>query len=159
MKEMPAGPTVYHSIRVMWSLALVVLFTAASPASAGTVDRLYVIDCGWAHAPDQSRWSPGVNVSVPIDVSNNCYLIHHINAGYLLWDSGITDRLASLPEGQTAQATGQTWYRTRTLARSLEELGVKSSDIRAVAVSHVHPDHTGNLGLFPGAVATVVEII
>jgi N-acyl homoserine lactone hydrolase len=156
MKEMPAGPTVYHSIRVMWSLALgVVLFTAAGPASAGTVDRLYAIDCGWAHAPDQSRWSPGVNVSVPIDVSNNCYLIHHSNAGYLLWDTGITDRLASLPEGQTAQATGQTWYRTRTLARSLEELGVKSSDIRAVAVSHVHPDHTGNLGLFPEATLIV----
>jgi hypothetical protein len=33
------------------------------------------IDCGWAHATDQSRWSPGINASVPIDLSDNCYLI------------------------------------------------------------------------------------
>jgi hypothetical protein len=42
--------------------------------SAGTVDRLYVLDCGQGRAADQSRWSPGVNVGVPIDLVNNCYL-------------------------------------------------------------------------------------
>src|SRR5262249_51655573 len=121
----------------------------------GKVDRLYVVDCGWAHAPDQSRWSPGVNVGVPIDVSDNCYLIHHSTEGYLLWDTGITDRLARLPEGQTTAATGQTWYRSKTLVDALAEIGVKADDIRAVAVSHVHPDHTGNLALFPAATLVV----
>jgi hypothetical protein len=29
------------------------------PASAGHIDSLYIIDCGWSHAADQSRWSPG----------------------------------------------------------------------------------------------------
>jgi hypothetical protein len=65
------------------------------------------IDCGWAHATDQSRWSPGINASVPIDLSDNCYLIHHSSEGYLLWDTGITDRLAALPEGQTVPAQGR----------------------------------------------------
>ena len=46
-------------------LPLILLVLAAS-AQAGEVDRLYVIDCGWAHATDQSRWSPGVDAGVPI---------------------------------------------------------------------------------------------
>jgi N-acyl homoserine lactone hydrolase len=44
----------------------------------------HVADCGWAHAEDQSLWSPGVNAGVPIDFSDNCYLIHHTSEGYLL---------------------------------------------------------------------------
>ena len=85
----------------------VILLVVAASARAGEVDRLYVIDCGWAHATDQSRWSPGINAGVPIDLSDNCYLIHHSSEGYLLWDTGITDRLAALPEGQTVPAQGR----------------------------------------------------
>jgi N-acyl homoserine lactone hydrolase len=129
----------------------VILLVVAASARAGEVDRLYVIDCGWAHATDQSRWSPGINAGVPIDLSDNCYLIHHSSEGYLLWDTGITDRLAALPEGQTVPALGQTWYRTQTLLAALATLGVKPADVRYVALSHWHPDHTGNVDEFPDA--------
>jgi N-acyl homoserine lactone hydrolase len=122
---------------------------------AGEVDRLYVIDCGWAHALDQSRWSPGINAGVPIDLSDNCYLIHHSSEGYLLWDTGITDRLAALPEGQTVPALGQTWHRTQTLVAALAAFGVKPADVRYVALSHWHPDHTGNLDEFPDATVII----
>ncbi len=131
-------------------LTLVLLVVAAS-AQAGEADRLYVIDCGWAHAADQSRWSPGVNVGVPIDLSDNCYLIHHSSEGYLLWDTGITDRLAALPDGQTLPGLGQTWRRTQTLVAALAALGVKPADVRYLAISHVHPDHVGNVEEFPDA--------
>jgi len=122
-----------------------------SIAQAGEVDRLYAIDCGWAHAIDQSRWSPGVNVGVPIDFSDNCYLIHHNVEGYLLWDTGVTDRLAAVPEGQTVPAIGTTWHRNQTLLSALGMLGVKPPDVRRVAISHVHPDHIGNVEEFPEA--------
>ena len=76
----------------MRRLLLIVLFLLVSvSARAGEVERLYVIDCGFAHAEDQSLWSPGVNVGVPIDFSDNCYVIRHSSEGYLLWDTGITD--------------------------------------------------------------------
>jgi len=131
------------------SLLLAVILTlVAGFACAGDVDRLYVIDCGWAHAVDQSLWSPGVNVGVPIDLANNCYLIHHTSEGYLLWDTGITDRLAGLPEGQYVQATGQTWHRTQTLVAVLGALGINPGDVHYIAISHVHPDHVGNVELF-----------
>ncbi len=145
-----------HVVRVLepiaWSIVLAVaVLGVAARVQAGEVDRLYVIDCGWAHARDQSRWSPGVNVGVPIDLSDNCYLVHHSSEGYLLWDSGITDSLAAVPEGVTVEALGQTWHRNQTLLATLASLGVKPSDVRYVALSHVHPDHAGNVDAFPGA--------
>jgi N-acyl homoserine lactone hydrolase len=138
------------TLRALWIVATLVV-AAGTGARAGEVDRLYVIDCGWAHAADQSLWSPGVKVGVPIDFSDNCYLIHHSTEGYLLWDTGITDRLTALPDGQTVQATGQTWHRAQTLVSSLAALGVKPADVRYVGVSHVHPDHVGNVDEFPDA--------
>src|SRR5215831_9052716 len=131
------------------SLLLAAILTVVGGfARAGDVDRLYVIDCGWAHAVDQSLWSPGVNVGVPIDLSDNCYLIHHTSEGYLIWDTGITDRLAGVPGGQYVQATGQTWHRTQTLLAALAALGIKPADVHYIAISHVHPDHVGNVELF-----------
>jgi len=129
-------------------LVAVILSLVAGSARAGDVDRLYVIDCGWAHAVDQSLWSPGFNVGVPIDFSDNCYLMHHTSEGYLLWDTGITDRLAGLPEGQSVQATGQTWHRTQTLVAALAALGIKPADVHYIGISHVHPDHIGNVEQF-----------
>jgi hypothetical protein len=102
-----------------------ILLVLASTARAGEVDRLYVIDCGWAHASDQSLWSPGVNAGVPIDFADDCYLIHHSSEGYLLWDTGITDRLAAVPDGVTIPALGQTrgtapkpWWRRSLPSKS-----------------------------------------
>lgn len=128
----------------MKSLALtfVLLLTLAAGARAGEVDRLYVIDCGWAHAQDQSRWSPGVNAGVPIDFSDNCYLMHHSTEGYVLWDTGITDRLTALPNGIPVAALRQTWHREGTLLDALAAIGVKPADVHYVAISHWHPDHT-----------------
>lgn len=134
----------------MRSLFLALLLLAVAPSvRAGEIDRLYVIDCGWAHGVDQSRWSPGVNSGVAIDFADNCYLIHHSSEGYLLWDTGITDRLAGRPDGQNVPAIGQTWYRKQSLVAALAALGVKPADVRYVAVSHVHPDHVGNVDEFP----------
>jgi glyoxylase-like metal-dependent hydrolase (beta-lactamase superfamily II) len=43
------------------------------------------------------------------------------------------------------------WRRPKTLAAQLDQIGVKPSDIRAMAVSHTHPDHIGNIEMFPTA--------
>ena len=142
--------------RIVKAMSLtMILFLFTANAHAGKVDRLYVIDCGWAHAADQSLWSPGFNVGVPIDVSDNCYLIHHSDEGYLLWDTGITDRVAALPDGQFVQATRQTWHRAQTLVVALAALGVKPGDVRFVAISHFHPDHTGNVDELPDATVII----
>jgi N-acyl homoserine lactone hydrolase len=144
-------------MKVSLIVACAVLLGAQAPvASAQTtgVDKLYVLDCGVGRAPDKSRWSPGIDVGKPLDVSDNCYLIHHAQ-GYMIWDTGVTDAVAALPDGQPGQNGGPTWRRTRTLAAQLDELGVKAADIRFLAVSHTHPDHIGNVELFPQAMLLV----
>jgi glyoxylase-like metal-dependent hydrolase (beta-lactamase superfamily II) len=128
--------------------ATAVLASWASPAQAAGVERLYVLQCGQGHATDLSRWTPGLNVGVPVDVVDNCYLIRHAQ-GYLLWDTGVGDAVASMPEGRAGQNNAPTWKLAKTLAAQLAEIDVKPSDIKYVAVSHTHPDHIGNVELFP----------
>jgi glyoxylase-like metal-dependent hydrolase (beta-lactamase superfamily II) len=130
------------------AVAAVVAALNAVPAAAAGVDKLYVLDCGQGYAPDQSRWSPGVNVGVPLRVSDNCYLIHHAQ-GWFLWDTGISDAIAAMPDGLKGENGGIDWKRPKTLIAQLEQIGVKPSDIMAMAISHSHPDHIGNVELFP----------
>jgi N-acyl homoserine lactone hydrolase len=120
---------------------------AFAQAKAG-VDRLYILNCGDGMAADQSRWSPGINVGKPMAVSDNCYLIHHAQ-GWFLWDTGVRDEIASMPNGEGGQNGAPVWHRPKTLISQLEQLNVKPSDIKFVAVSHTHPDHSGNVELFP----------
>lgn len=135
-------------VRLRLSLLLFAVFAGLSPARAAGLERLYVIDCGQVAAPDQSRWSPGVNVGKPIENSDNCYLIRH-ERGLLLWDTGYPDALADQPNGATGP-TG-TSRRMKKLVDVLASLGVKPGDLRFVAISHTHGDHIGNLDKFPSA--------
>src|SRR5215467_6354913 len=108
--------------------AIVMLSISAAAASAQTksaVDKLYILNCGEGVAGDISRWSPGVNVGKSMDFADNCYLIKHAQ-GWLLWDTGVTDARAAMPEGQRPADPRMThWRRPKTLAAQLDELGVK----------------------------------
>jgi N-acyl homoserine lactone hydrolase len=144
-RERRAWPVV---LAIAWLVgSWVVIPLGWTEARTSGVDRLYVFDCGSAHAPDQSHWSPGVNVGMPIDISNNCYLIHH-KSGYLLWDTGIGDEVAAMPNGRPQLIT---WFLARTLAGQLDQIGVPPAQILLVGVSHLHRDHVSNVNLFTNA--------
>jgi N-acyl homoserine lactone hydrolase len=132
---------------VLLVVAVLAAALGSRAASAAGADKLYVLDCGHISAPDQSRWSPGVNVGVPLELSDNCYLIHHAQ-GWFLWDTGLPDAIEANPEGVKG-GNGFQLKRSKTLAAQLQELGVKPSDLKAMAISHTHPDHIGNVELFP----------
>jgi hypothetical protein len=138
--------------------ALAALSISAVAVSAQTklgVDKLYILNCGEGVAGDISRWSPGVNVGKSMDFVDNCYLMHHTR-GWLLWDTGVTDAIAAMPDGQAPADPRMThWRRPKTLASQLEALDVKPADIKYLAVSHTHPDHIGNVELFPQAMLLV----
>ena len=136
----------------IYASALAFAAMSALAASAQTktgVDKLYIINCGEGVAGDISRWSPGVNVGKSMDFVDNCYQSHHTQ-GWQLWDTGITDAIAAKPDGEAPADPRMThWRRPKTLASQLEMLGVKPADIKYVAVSHTHPDHIGNVEMFP----------
>jgi len=126
----------------------------AQPAKPG-VERLYVLNCGEGLAGDISRWSPGVNEGKSMDFVDNCYLIKHAQ-GWFLWDTGLPDAVAAMPNGlPPADPKAVYWHRPKTLAAQLDQLGVAPSDIKAMAVSHTHPDHIGNVEMFPNTMLYV----
>lgn len=130
---------------------------AAAQSKSG-VDRLFILNCGEGVAGEISRWSPGVNVGKSMDFVDNCYLIKHAQ-GWMIWDTGVTDAVAAMPDGQApADPRAIHWRRPKTLAGQLEQLGVKPSDVKYVAVSHTHPDHIGNIEVFPHAMLLVQKV-
>src|SRR3989441_5235582 len=139
-------------------VALVVVVAAMVGAVPGAVDadvqRLYVLDCGQNVGKDQSRWSPGVNEGKAIEVSDNCYLVRP-GKGLLLWDTGVPEAVAAMPDGMVVANGAITYRRVKTLAAQLEQLGVKPTRITHVAVSHTHGDHVGNIALFPSSTVLI----
>ncbi len=127
-----------------------------SPSHAQGVTRLYIFDCGQGQAPDMSRWTPGINVGTPLDVVDNCYLIRHPK-GDLIWDTGIPDAVAGSANGFGGANGAPVWKRAKTLEAGLKEIGVQPADIKYVVVSHTHPDHIGNVELFPQALLLVQQ--
>lgn len=123
---------------------------ASTTEQTSGVDRMYVINCGENHVKDVSRWTPGVNEGKAHVFSNHCYLIKHAQ-GWMLWDTGNADRIAALPNGFTNPQGTITAFMRKPLAESLKEIGVAPADIRHLALSHAHGDHSGNANLFTAA--------
>ncbi len=139
--------------------ALLSVVASVDPGQAQSskpgVEKLYILDCGEGVAGDISRWSPGVNEGKSMDFVDTCYLVKHAQ-GWFLWDTGIPDAVAAMPNGLAPpDPKAIHWRRPKTLAAQLDQLGVKPADIKAMAVSHTHPDHVGNVELFPTAMLYV----
>ena len=138
-----------NRLRICLAVLIALAVSAGHAVAESGVSKLYILNCGEGVAGDISRWSPGVNVGKPMDFVDNCYLIRHAQ-GWLLWDTGIPDAVAAMPNGLAPSDPRMThWRRPKTLAAQLEALGVKPGEIRYVAISHTHPDHIGNVELFP----------
>jgi N-acyl homoserine lactone hydrolase len=130
-------------------LALQAPQSALAQSGKPGVERLYILNCGEGVAGDISRWSPGLNAGKSQGFVDSCYLIKHTQ-GWILWDTGVADAVAAMPNGQPpADPRSVHWRKPKTLAAQLQELGVKPDDIKYVAVSHSHADHGGNVAMFP----------
>lgn len=115
---------------------------AATPAAM----RLYTLDCGLTEFKDADVFSDtGEYAGKYMALPTPCYLIQH-GKDWLLWDTGLSDKLAAEPHGK--EIFGGRFSVKRTLASQLAALGLKPADIRYVGMSHLHFDHTGNVGLF-----------
>ncbi|MGZ5091482.1 MAG: N-acyl homoserine lactonase family protein [Burkholderiales bacterium] len=137
-----------RSLIVGHTLLLVLLGCAGNGARQSSgVQRLYVFNCGESTVEDISRWTPGVNVGKPGAFSANCYLIQHAN-GLMLWDSGINDGVASMPEGFQRSKVAPRYTLRRAFSAQLSAMGIQPVQIGHVAFSHTHGDHVGNANLF-----------
>ena len=147
-------------MEVLVAVAVIVLIGApGAQADGGTIDKLYVLDCGVGHSSDVSHWTNGIGVGEPVDISVSCYLIHHPTGGYLLSETGVSELVADMPNGWAAGgAQGIRWTMAKKLTAQLAEVGVSPSDIKYVSISHMHPDSYGNVQLFPDSIVLIQRL-
>jgi glyoxylase-like metal-dependent hydrolase (beta-lactamase superfamily II) len=106
--------------------------------------KLYVFDCGNLKSGNPAPLiERGVTTT---DMSVAAYLIVH-PSGTLLWETGV------IPDSMI-QPGGTTSFRAtvgRTLQSQLSEIGYKPADIKYLALSHYHYDHSANANVFAGS--------
>lgn len=111
--------------------------------------RLYTLDCGLAEFQDGDIFSDtGEYAGKPMALPTPCFLIKH-GRDWMLWDTGLGDQIASQAQG--VEKSGARFLVKKTLVSQLAELNLKPEDVRYVGLSHLHFDHTGNIGLFTNA--------
>src|SRR5450830_1974914 len=147
-----------HALRLMSALTSLLVLGSPPALAAGQADgtsgtpadvRLYTLDCGLTEFKDADVFSDtGEYAGTPIALPTPCYLIRH-GKDWLLWDTGLSDRLAAKPNG--LEKFGGRFSVKRTLAAQLKALDLTPGDIRYVGLSHLHFDHTGNIDLFPAS--------
>jgi N-acyl homoserine lactone hydrolase len=118
--------------------------------TAGFAHRLYRLDCGHSLASDESVWTPGENVGRSIEFSSTCWLIQRGNE-WLLWDTGVPESALNDPKGWSTLPKLIVYHLDKTVTDQLAAIGLKTSDITYVAISHTHGDHIGNVQLFPNS--------
>jgi len=110
--------------------------SAATPATV-TLTRM---QCGTNAAPTDvaQRFSDTYAYNgLMVQLTFSCYLIRH-NGDYLIWDTG-----NPVGGGATAPKT--------SLTDLLAQLEITPAQVKYVAISHYHNDHTGQASQFPQA--------
>jgi glyoxylase-like metal-dependent hydrolase (beta-lactamase superfamily II) len=144
--------------RSTWNKIVIAAALAALPLSAQNGAHhapkppksmgLYIFDCGILKPPDAASFGFKKEEIAELNMSVPCYLVVHPK-GTMLWDAGVipdTDFKADgLPVTQGMSTV------THPLKAQLAAIGYEPQDIKYVAFSHYHIDHTANANMFAGS--------
>jgi len=109
---------------------------------------MFVLEVGEILVKDLALFNPGVDEGKQKTFTNTAYLIKHPK-GTLIWDTGLPDALADIPEGN--DSPGFLMKMPKKIGDQLTAINVDPEDVDYAAVSHEHGDHIGNLPLFRNA--------
>ncbi|WP_369027014.1 N-acyl homoserine lactonase family protein [Qipengyuania sp. RANM35] len=130
-------------------IAAGLLACTALPASAKDVPdiEMWRLDCGKIELSDAGPFSDThLYDGEKRTLTDSCYVIRNGNR-YLLWDTGFPAAL----KGNSMTNWVFTVSLSATIPEQLARVGIKSSDITFVGVSHYHDDHIGQVQDFPAA--------
>lgn len=120
--------------------AAALLIPAGSSAQGAPTVSITRLDCGTNNTPTEvgGRFSDTYAFDgLKVQLAFSCYLIRH-GDDYLVWDTG--NPVGTAP---TSPKTG--------LTDLLAQLKVAPAQVKYVAISHYHGDHTGQVSSFPQA--------
>jgi len=111
--------------------------------------QVHILDGGSIQILDWSIYDPDAPAGTHRKLADPVYLVVH-ERGTLVWDGGLHDGLAD--RGESHVVDGHAVFQvTDSVEKQLEALGHPAASIDFLALSHFHPDHVGNVGLFTGA--------
>jgi N-acyl homoserine lactone hydrolase len=108
--------------------------------------RLYVFDCGVLKPMDAKSF--GFDKVTELKMSVPCFLIAHPK-GTLMWDVGVVPD--SDFKGDGSPVSQGFIEVVKPLKPQLEALGYEPEDIKYLAMSHYHIDHSANANMFAGS--------
>jgi N-acyl homoserine lactone hydrolase len=132
---------------VIWLVSMAMTAAAAEAPGAAAPAELSLtrFDCGKTTTladQDLAAFSDIHAFSgLKVQLTFSCYLIKH-GGDYMIWDTGN-------PAAGGAKASPNA--PNSSLVEQLAHLKLKPEQIKYVAVSHYHGDHTGQVASFPGA--------
>ncbi len=125
--------------------------SAAAPSAPAVAAKIYTLNCGDVNFTDVDSFADdGSMKGVARAFIDPCYLIRH-PAGDLLWDTGVPEGIADMPDGLRPGSFPVHITVKKKLSAQLAELGLAPADVEFLSFSHMHFDHTGNGNLFAGA--------
>lgn len=133
------------SAALVASLLFIPAATPQSKPKPPKTLRLYVFDCGriTMRAPQLFNFRKE-EIGETQYFAVPCYLVVHPK-GTLMWDVGV------IPDAQVNGSTQGVSTATKTLKSQLAEIGYTPADIKYLAFSHLHSDHTANANDFAGS--------
>jgi glyoxylase-like metal-dependent hydrolase (beta-lactamase superfamily II) len=108
--------------------------------------RLYIFDCGVLKPADAKSF--GFDHVAELKMSVPCFLVAHPK-GTMMWDVGVVPDTDFKPDGSPVNQGMMSV--TRPLKPQLEAIGYEPEDIKYIAFSHYHIDHTANANMFAGS--------
>lgn len=143
-------------IFLIWVISLILnigMFSSVYAESVATATkdiRIYTLNCGTINVHDMTAFSD-THFYPPKErtLADPCFLIKHPQ-GWLLWDSGLGDQYVGSSSVEDTKHDISI-HVPISLTAQLKQLGLKPDDIKLLAFSHAHFDHTGNITLFPKA--------
>lgn len=108
-----------------------------------SVGRMWLLNCGWIGVENSLmmyRQGFGDRRIVPVTAT-----VVETDEGYLVFDTGLNADAVDDPEGALGPKAGALveFDEGHTLLAHLDTLGIAASDVRWLANSHLHWDHTG----------------
>ena len=130
------------------------LIEALLPVAATAADNapaklaLARLDCGTVQVNDLNVFSDtDAYIGQKKTLVDSCYLVRHGDE-YLLWDTGLP---ASLKGAALSGPGPMAATVNKTIVEQLKAMGVDKTEVKTVAISHYHFDHTGQLPEFAHA--------
>jgi N-acyl homoserine lactone hydrolase len=108
--------------------------------------RLYIFDCGVLTPADAKSF--GFDKVSELRMSVPCFLVAHPK-GTMMWDVGVSPDSDFKADGAPIKQGMITV--TKPLKPQLEAIGYEPADIKYIAFSHYHIDHTANANMFAGS--------